>query len=266
MNIIKKMKVKTILSKSMLKELDYSLNPYLGCNFICNYCYAPNFTPNLEVSKNWGHVIMVKENLVEVLRKEVKVERRGVVGISTITDPYQPVEGEYKLTRKSIKILTNHGFRISIQTKSPLILRDLNILLENRKLVDVGISITTLDKDKAKFLEPLAPLPQSRIKVLRKISDSGIETWLYLGPIIRGINDERSEIRDIIDSISDLQIKVIFDKYNHYKNLKFREGGNYWWKEIKDYILNLCKERKMECLEESEDWVYEKLKRNAKLF
>ncbi len=151
-------KVKTALSKSGLKELDYALNPYLGCRFSCVYCYARYFSPT-EVKERWGEVVVVKSNLLEVLRREVAIKRKGVVGVSTITDPYQPIESERKLTRGSLKILLESGFRVSIQTKSPLVLRDLDLLLSHKEKVDVGLTITTANRDLSKTLEPLAPLP-----------------------------------------------------------------------------------------------------------
>ncbi|WP_338598169.1 radical SAM protein [Sulfolobus tengchongensis] len=258
--IIKYIKVKTALSKSGLKELDYSLNPYLGCAFSCPYCYAPMFTPNEEASENWGKVIVVKENLLDVLKKEVKTIRKGVVGVSTITDPYQPVEAIKKLTRESVNLLLENGFRVSIQTKSPLVIRDLDIFLKYKNKVDIGFTVTSLESQ----LEPNAPPPKARIMALRKLSENGLETWLFVGPIIKGINDH--EVLKIIEEVSDIKTRIIFDSFHYYKGLKFKEGSKEWWNKIRDEILKLCKKYYLECHEEREDWVYEKRKYYKPLF
>jgi len=254
--IIRYIKVKSALSKSNLKELDYSLNPYLGCTYACTYCYAPNFTPNKEASENWGKVVVVKENILEILRREVKVVKKGVVGVSTITDPYQPIEAIKKITRESLRLLLENSFRVSIQTKSPLILRDLDLLEKYKSKVDVGFTITSLDNYSE--LEPYAPPPKARIKAIRKISERGIESWIFIGPIIRGYNDY--EIEKIIEEISDIKVRVIYDSFHYYKGLKYKEGTGDWWGKIKERITNLCKKYNLECHEEREDWIYEKKK------
>lgn len=258
--IVKRIKVKSALSKSGLRELDYSLNPYLGCIHACSYCYAPNFTPDSDASTNWGKVVVVKENLVEVLKREVHMLKRGVVGVSTITDPYQPIEALERLTRRSVELLLQNGFRVSIQTKSPLVLRDIDVLQKYKNKVDVGITVTTLYKD----IEPNAPPPKARINALKKLSENGIETWLFLGPIIRGVND--SEVKDIIEEISGISTRVVYDHFNYYKGLKFREGSKEWWEGIKQMINKLCRENGLECHEESEDWIFEKRKQYKPLF
>lgn len=260
--IVKHIKVKTALSKSGLKELDYSLNPYFGCAYACTYCYARFFTPQKEASEKWGEVIYVKDNLIEVLGREVSVYRKGIVGVSTITDPYQPVEGIYRLTRASISLLLKKGFRVSIQTKSPLVLRDLDILLERKDLVDVGLTVTTLNDYES--IEPKAPPPKARLRALERLSEEGLETWLFIGPIIQGIND--NEVEEIIEEVSNVKTRIIFDKFRRYPGLNYRSGNETWWKTIKTKILELCKRYTLECHEESEDWIYEKRRFYKPLF
>jgi len=144
--------VKTALSNSGLPDLDYALNPYIGCQHGCLYCYAPNYISDIDVKANWGKVIIVKENIGDILHEEVLKKKRGAVGIGTITDAYQPQESIYGLTRLSLKILLNHGFRVSIQTKSTLIIRDIDLLLKFRNKVDVGFTLTSLDDKKLSYL------------------------------------------------------------------------------------------------------------------
>ncbi|AWR93785.1 radical SAM protein [Acidianus brierleyi] len=248
--MIKHIRVKSALSKSGLKELDYSLNPYMGCKFKCQYCYAPNFTRDVDASKNWGEVIVIKDNILDILKEEVLAKKKGTVGISTITDPYQPVEAEYKLTRGSLDILLSHGFRVSIQTKSPLVLRDIDILKKFKEKVDVGFTITSMEGK----LEN-APLPRSRITALEKLSEEGIETWVFLGPIIPNFTDN---VEEVIREVSKIKTRIVFDKFRYYKGLNFSEGNSVWWENIRDRILSLCKKYNVECHEESEDWIFEK--------
>jgi hypothetical protein len=128
----KRIRVKTALSKSGLYDLDYAYNPYVGCFHGCVYCYARAYVRDEEVSRNWGTVVYIKENILEVLREEVKRKPRGVVGVSTLTDPYQPIEAGEGLTRRGIQVLLQGNFKVSIQTKSPLVTRDIDILKSYR--------------------------------------------------------------------------------------------------------------------------------------
>ena len=121
---IKEVKCKTALSKSNLPGLDYSLNPYRGCMHNCAYCYVPNV---LRINREeWGKFVEVKINIQNVLSKEVKTKKQGIVGISTVTDPYQPIEKRNKITRFCLEQLLKYDFPISIQTKSSLVLKDIS--------------------------------------------------------------------------------------------------------------------------------------------
>jgi len=206
-------KVKTALSKSELPDIDYALNPYIGCEHGCIYCYGPDFSRRFEdVVRNWGSVVVVKENLVNVLMSDVKRLRKGVVGVSTITDPYQPIEAKLGITRDSIKLLSTHGFKVSIQTKSPLVTRDLDVMRPS--VFDVGFTITTLRDSVARLIEPNAPPPSSRVKALNEIASLGIETWVFLGPIIPMVNDDVSSIEEVIELASSTGSYLIYDKLN----------------------------------------------------
>ncbi|MEM2389905.1 MAG: radical SAM protein, partial [Ignisphaera sp.] len=146
--------VRQALTKSGLPDLDYALNPYLGCGHGCLYCYAKIYTRLSEVVANWGKIIAVKKNLLDILTNEVERLKRGTVGIGTITDPYQPIEAIYRLTRSSIDILARNGFKVSIQTKNSLVVRDIDILKKYRDAVDVGLTITSADDSMMHTFEP----------------------------------------------------------------------------------------------------------------
>ncbi len=253
-------RVTTALTRSGLPDLDYALNPYTGCLHGCIYCYSRLYTRDQIVSRNWGEIVVVKENLITVLRKEVKKYRPGVVGVSTITDPYQPVEAIYKLTRGSIELLLRHGFHISIQTKNPLVLRDLELLINYRDRVDVGFTITTLDKNKAGFIEPKAPPPSARINALEKLAGEGIDTWIFYGPIIPGLNSDIDTAREVIEIAYETSSRVLIDslhiksfmldpKHPLYKYVTDKRFNRNQWRKLFREILSICSEKKVLCIE-----------------
>jgi DNA repair photolyase len=136
--VIREIKAKNILTKS--KVYDWVLNPYIGCQHACTYCYArfmKKFTGHRE---SWGEFVDVKINAPELLAKEIKKKRRGEIWISGICDPHQPVEKKYQLTRKCLEILSDYDWHVFLQTKSPLVLRDLDII-KRFKYIDVGFSL-----------------------------------------------------------------------------------------------------------------------------
>jgi DNA repair photolyase len=193
--IINEIKCKTALSKSLLPGINYSLNPYKGCQHKCAYCYVPNV---LGISrKNWGSFIDAKVNIPKILEGELKKKKSGIVGISTITDPYQPIERKYELSRICLQKILPYDFPICIQTKSDLILRDIDIIKDFSK-AEVILSIGTLDENDRKLLEPYSTSIINRLKVLRKFSESDIDTSVFFGPIYPSINKKNlSKIIDI---------------------------------------------------------------------
>jgi DNA repair photolyase len=206
-------KVKSVLTPSKLPDIDYALNPYIGCEHGCIYCYGPDFCRRYsEVAYSWGSTILVKENLINVLKKDLRRVRKGVVGVSTITDPYQPIESTLSLTREAVRLLLQNNFKVSIQTKSHLLLRDLDIL--DNEDVDVGYTITTLRDSLARDLEPNAPPPSSRVKAVYEVSQHIRDVWIFLGPIIPMINDSEEFISEVIEFASSVNSYIIYDKLN----------------------------------------------------
>jgi len=203
---------KNAISCTNLPGLNYSLNPYFGCEHGCIYCYSPSVFRDDKVAKNWGRFVKAKINVVEALSNQLKKLPKGIVGISTVTDPYQPLEANLQLTRRCIELLSTYKFPISIQTKSPLILRDKDLIKPER--FDVGVTITTLDDDLARKLEPKAPSPSSRVQVIEEFYDRGVNTWIFLGPIIPEINDDDDKILQLIDLAKKTKSELICDKLN----------------------------------------------------
>ena len=258
---IKEINVKTALSVSKLPGLDYALNPYRGCSHACIYCYAPSVI-HWDKGK-WGEVVEVKINLPRILSKELKVKKKGVVGLGTVTDPYQPAEKKYEITRRCLELLQLHDFPVCIQTKSSLILQDLD-LLKQFSHIEVGITLTALDENITKKLEPGAPCAEERLRALDELSKNGIKTWVFLGPIMPYIVDldelvdtiatlkpayvmvDRLRLKDgVMDKIREFVLGFNPDLFNDYEKI-FSESGDYYSGIFKD-ILDKCQKKGLKC-------------------
>jgi DNA repair photolyase len=158
----------------------YTANLYKGCTHGCVYCYAPSLTHD---ERKWGMYVDVKINAPEVLERELRGLKKDQVFLSSASDPYQPVEAKYGLTRRCLGKLRRHGFPVSILTRSPLVLRDLDILTRLDG-VKVGMSITTVP---VRQFEPGVPPLRRRIETLKKLGAAGISTWVSLAPVVPGI-------------------------------------------------------------------------------
>ncbi len=258
--------VKTGISKSNLPELDYAVNPYTGCQHRCIYCFAIDFTNIEDARDHWGEVVYVKRNLIEVLKKQIKGMKRGITGLSSITDPYQPAEAKYGLTRESIKILLSNGFRVTVQTKSPLAIRDIDLFSSYRNLIDVGVTLTTIDQNKALEIETQTPSPKQRIRLLELLHKSGIRSWIFIGPIIRGFNDSMDEIAKIFEVAGKTDSRIIYDSYTPYKNssifmknefnhpLPVKEGIREWKLSLDRMMTSLGKSYEVRVNSQDEEW------------
>jgi len=203
---------KTALSLSRLPGLYYSLNPYFGCEHGCVYCYSRSVFRDRELALSWGRFVKAKSNILDVLSRELTRKPPKVVGVSTVTDPYQPYESRLQLTRRCLEMLSRHNFPVSIQTKSALVLRDLELIKPDN--FDVGVTLTTMDPGLASRLEPRASRPDARANVLEEFASRGVKTWIFLGPIIPHVNDREDSISQIIEIASKTKSRLLFDKLN----------------------------------------------------
>jgi DNA repair photolyase len=191
---------RTALNRVSGMPFRWSLNPYRGCTHSCHYCYARATHPylGLNAGEDFETKIVVKTNMPEVLRQELgrRSWTRERVAIGTATDAYQPCEGRYRLTRRCLEALRDHATPVSIVTKSTLILRDLELLAEQADGPGaiVYFTITTLDPDLWRLIEPGTPPPLKRLAVLRRLADSGIACGVFLAPILPGITDSVASI------------------------------------------------------------------------
>jgi len=214
--IMKEVSVKTILSKS--KVLDYSLNPYVGCEHACTYCYAKfmkRFTGHRE---KWGAFVDIKVNAPNLLKRELGKKRVGRVWMSGTCDPYQPMEKDYEISKTCLAILSEYGWPVTVQTKSPLITRDLE-LLRRMKNVEIVITITTADDDIRRIFEPNSASIKERIGTIEKLHDSGLRPRAMIAPLLPGVEGLPSQLRGNVDH-------VLVDKMNyHYADWVYRKHG-----------------------------------------
>jgi len=203
----------SIVSASKITGLDYTVNPYLGCWHGCVYCYARFMTKFSKSKYQWGEFVDVKINSPEILKRDLFGLKKGLVSLSTVTDPYQLPERKYQLTRRILEDLAAGNFPVSILTKSNLILRDIDILKKfDRKNLEVGFSIITLDEDVRRHFEPNAPSIKDRVNALKQLSEQGIKTWVFIAPVLPYLSE--NSIPDLLNEIRHSADYIMLDKLN----------------------------------------------------
>ena len=184
----------------------WSLNPYRGCAHACHYCYAraTHAYFGMNADEDFETKIIVKVNMPEVLRKELarKTWQRERVALGTATDPYQPCEGRYRVTRGCLEALRDGATPVSIVTKSTLVLRDRDVLIDLAQLpgTRVNFTITTLDASLSRLIEPGTPPPTQRLKVMRQLTEAGIPCGVYLAPVLPGLTDSEAAIAAVAEA------------------------------------------------------------------
>jgi len=220
--IVREIFAKSVLSKSQV--YDYAINPYVGCSHSCRYCYAAFMRRFTGHKEKWGEFVDIKINAPELLAKEMKRKRRGRVWVSGVCDPYQAAEKKYKLTRRCLEILLENQWPVTIQTKSSLVLRDIEIL-EKFKDIEVGFSITTADEKIRKLFEPGASPIEERIHALDVLHSRGIQTYAMIAPLLPGADGLIEELSGKVDH-------VLIDRLNYfYANRIYTENHLEWAKE-----------------------------------
>jgi len=181
---VREIRARSILNRS--KVFDYCLNPYTGCQTNCRYCYARLFMRRYSGhTEPWGAFVDVKINAPELLEAQAARARKGTVWISSVCDPYQPLEATYRLTRRCLEILLRHGFPVNVQTKSVLALRDFD-LFTRFEAIEVGFTVTTDDERIARLFEPGASPVGERLEALERLHAAGVRTFAFVGPILPG--------------------------------------------------------------------------------
>ncbi len=198
---------------------EWTLNPYRGCTHGCHYCFARRYHRQLELdaSDDFSSVIIVKTNFADVLRRELSRDvwrartEPQLVAFGTATDPYQPIEGHYRLTRRTLEVLVDHPTPVSLVTKGPLVLRDRDLLsdLSQRTRCSVSISIPTVDEDAWRSLEPGTAHPLQRLRAVRQLVDAGIDAGVLMAPIVPGISSHPHKIERTIRTIAEHGAKYV---------------------------------------------------------
>lgn len=202
---------KSAISKSSLPGLSYTFNPYVGCQHGCLYCYVPDVLRRCVSPFEWGRDVMVKEGVLRLLASDLRRLKPGTVGVSTVTDPYQPVERTQCLMRRALPMLRDSGFQVSVQTKSALVARDLDLM---KGKFELGMTITSMDDDFRRLFEPSASPPEERAGALEEASSRGIKTWIFYGPIIPRYNDSIQDAVKIIRLAERTKSHILYDRLN----------------------------------------------------
>ncbi|MEM3700412.1 MAG: radical SAM protein [Candidatus Bathyarchaeia archaeon] len=239
--IIKEIYAKGILSKS--KVLDYTINPYVGCEHGCTYCYARFIKRFTHHKEKWGEFVDVKLNAPILLQREMHKKNVGRVWISGLCDPYQPLERKYGITRSCLEILSRKNWPVTIQTKSTLILRDID-LLQKHKNIEVTLTITTADEEIKQIFEPKAPSIKERLQTLEKLHSAGIKTSVMIAPLLPKAEGLVKEIVGKVD-------RVLIDKMNyHYADwvyvkfgLEYAKSDGFFKQNALEISENLKKEK-----------------------
>ncbi len=194
----------------------WTINPYRGCEFACKYCYARYTHEFMEMRDgvDFEQKIFVKQHAADLLRQELRRVKPGEqIALGTATDPYQPAERRFEVTRAILEEFARHqGLDLGIITKGNLILRDLDVLEQiarNNRLM-VNLTITTLNINLARILEPRAPRPDLRMETVRQLSQAGIETGVSCSPVIPGITDSLRNLEAVVRATADAGGKHIF--------------------------------------------------------
>jgi DNA repair photolyase len=195
---------KTALNPVKGMGFKWSLNPYMGCVHRCTFCYVRHFEHRSDRPSDdrYGTSIRVKTNVAEVLRKELARAswQHEHVAIGAATDPYQPAEGKYKLTRACLEALRDAANSFSIITRGPMIVRDLDLLVEasQRASVSVTFSVPTVDDEVWKRTEPSTAHPRQRLKAVKTLVDAGVNANVGMAPILPGISDKPEQLREVV--------------------------------------------------------------------
>ena len=228
--MIKEITAKTLLSSSKHPDpwfgIKYTMNLYRGCQHQCIYCDSRSECYQIEDFAE----ILVKVNAIELLKKELPAKRvKGTVGLGSMNDCYMPVEERYRLTRQALELIARYRFPVHIITKSDLVLRDMDLLVEIGKVyAAVSFTITAADDALAEILEPGAPLPSRRYQALKALSEKGIYAGITLMPVLPFIEDNEENILAIVDRAREAGAKYIIASFG--MTMRDRQRAYYYGK------------------------------------
>jgi DNA repair photolyase len=193
----------------------WTLNPYRGCTHACHYCFARRYHTQFEMNSDdeFASVILVKHNIVDVLARELDRPSwvREFVAFGTATDPYQPIEGHYKLSRRIIQALTRGRTPFGLVTKGPMVVRDADVLRDHTTSVGctVYMSVPTVDEDAWRTLEPGTAHPSQRLRAVRELAEAGVNAGVLMAPIVPGFSSSRSKVERTIRAIAEAGARFV---------------------------------------------------------
>ena len=203
--------VQEIHCKTLLNKIDvprfpfrWTLNPYRGCRHACTYCYARPTHEFLgqDSGRDFETRVFVKVNAAEVLRQELKRQswRGDPIAIGTASDPYEPAEAEYEITRRILRVLRDFQNPVSITTKGVLVRRDVDVLAELSQVADVHVnfSVGTINEKVWKMMEPGTPNPLARLEAMQYLVESGVSAGVMMAPLLPGISDDEANIQEVV--------------------------------------------------------------------
>jgi DNA repair photolyase len=215
---------KTALNPVRGMPFKWSLNPYMGCAHMCTFCYVRHFEQRADRPSDdrYGRSIRVKTNVAAVLRRELgrAAWRREEVAMGTATDPYQPAEGRFRLTRVCILELAASGTPFSIVTRGPLVVRDVDVLRDAAREVSVAVyvSLPTLDERVWRTTEPGTAPPASRLRAIRTLADAGIDVGVGMAPILPGLSDRPEQLEAVVRAAREAGARTIWASVVHLRS------------------------------------------------
>jgi DNA repair photolyase len=255
--VIREVKAKNIITKSNLPAADYVINPYVGCSHACIYCYACFMKRFTNHQEDWGKFLDVKINAPDLVPRKSEKYHNKYIFISSVTDPYLPHENRYRLTRRILEKLIPLRPNIGIQSKSALISRDID-LFKQFPVCETGLSITTLNDSYRKEIEPYTSSVQKRIEALKELKKAGLDTYVFIGPILPYITDWKSIILEtksfansymfenlnmywaVAKNIYQWIRKLHLDLFHEYQSI-FSKNSMYWY-HVEQEIRDFCKQ------------------------
>ncbi|MFX1456837.1 MAG: radical SAM protein [Promethearchaeota archaeon] len=250
---------KSIITKSNIPQIDFVINPYTGCQHGCIYCYAEfmiRFTGHK--GDKWGDFLDIKQFDINKIKPQRYDGKR--ILLSSVTDPYLPLEKKYQNTRKILEKLKKTNAEVTILTKSKLVVRDID-LFQQFKNIEVGISINTLNEDFSRVIERSASKPLDRLSAIREIHENGIPTYVFISPYFPEITDYKAIIKESIDYTDTYSFENLnFRPHNtprimriigeHYPGLlsKYKEiqKDRSYWDFLEEDIKKFCEEQKVD--------------------
>lgn len=257
-------KAKTILIKVKYGAdwygIDYNMNLYKGCTHGCIYCDSRSNCYHID---NFD-IVRGKENALYILEKELRKKSRGVVGIGAMSDTYNPLEQQYEQTRKALELIEKYGFGVSIDTKSDLILRDIDLLkkINLNNNVIIKFTITTPNDELSKIIEPNVCVSSRRLKAIKILNDNGIFAGIMMNPVLPFITDNEKDIKELVRLASENGAKFI----HTYMGMTLRENQRDYYYEKLDESFKELKEKYMKYYGDRYDCIAPNYKKLYKVF